>query len=93
MRKVYAFMDGNKLTPRELIQMLMRINGKTMRNMYPDFGFNIFSGLQRQIEKDERLRFDELYKFVQYFGGTIYVDVPMYGSTKRIELTCKDKTE
>lgn len=92
MRKVYAEMDGQELSPEELVRMLMRINGETLQSMYPIFGHNIYQMLQKQIHKNERMRFDELYTFVHYFGGRINVEVPMPdGQIRTIELVCKEK--
>ena len=91
MRKVYGFINGNELTPTELIRMLMRVNGETLQTMHPKFGHNIYQMLQKQINKNGRMRVEELYAFVKYFGGSINVEVPMQdGEIRTIEIICKD---
>ena len=85
-------MDKNELSPTELIRMLMRINGETLQELSTKFGYQNYQTLQKHLFKDERLRFDELYAFVKYFGGTIKVDVPMPdGRMRTIELVCKEE--
>lgn len=85
-------MDGNELTPFEFVRMMMRTNGETMQSFCKKFGYENYQTLQKHLIKDERLRFDELYAFVKYFGGTIRIDVPMPdGRMRTIELVCKEE--
>lgn len=85
-------MDGNEMSPENLIRMLMRINGENLQTMYPKFGHRVYQSLQDQLSKNERLRFDELYAFVKYFGGSVNVEIPMPdGRMRTIELVCEEK--
>lgn len=71
-----------KLSAKDIIRMLMRINKISYSDLSEKTGYNLSTGSQKTVSRDDHMQLRTFAKFLSVFGAKIIVRYPYLDGTE-----------